>query len=83
MKGIWVEVKVLPRPEVLDVQGRASIQTLQQNGKSIEDCRYGKCIRLQVEAKDEKSAHEKVKEIAEFVLYNPLTETYELKVISP
>ena len=82
MKEICVEVKVLPKSEILDVQGRAIVQTLQQNGKSIQDCRYGKCIRLLVKAVDEKSAEEKVKEMAEMVLYNPLTETYEMKVIS-
>ena len=58
---LWVEVKVLPRPEVLDVQGRAIVQTLEQNGKAVKECRYGKCIRLQVEAENPESAKEKVK----------------------
>ena len=80
--NVWIEVKVLPRPEILDVQGRAIMQTLEQNQKAVKDCRYGKCIRLSVTAKNEAEAKDKVKEIAEFILYNPLTETYELKVIS-
>lgn len=82
MKEICVEVKILPKPEILDVQGRAVVQTLKQNGKPIQDCRYGKCIHLQLKAEDERSAMDQAQKIAELVLYNPLTETYEMKVIS-
>ena len=80
--NIWIEVKVLPRAEILDVQGRAIMQTLEQNQKAVKDCRYGKCIRLSVTAESTTEAKNKVKEMAEFILYNPLTETYELSVIS-
>ena len=79
--SIWIEVKVLPRPEVLDVQGRAVMQTLQQNDKPVQSCRYGKCIHLEVNTDDASVAKQKVKEMADFVLYNPLTETYVLEVI--
>ena len=82
MKNIWVEVTVLPRSEVLDVQGRAITQTLQENGQSVQDCRYGKCVQLNIKADNEKLAFAKAKEIAEFVLYNPLTETYHLRAVS-
>lgn len=80
--NVLVEVKVLPRPEILDVQGRAIMQTLEQNDRPVKDCRYGKCIHLSIEAESVEKAKEKVKQMAEFVLYNPLTETYELSVIS-
>lgn len=80
--NVLIEVKVLPRPEILDVQGRAIMQTLEQNQQSVEDCRYGKCIRLSVSAENVEKAKDKAKKIAEFILYNPLTETYELSVIS-
>ncbi len=79
--SVWVEVKILPRPEILDVQGRAVMQMLQQNEKPVESCRYGKCIHLEVDADDISSAKQKVKEMADFVLYNPLTETYTVEVI--
>ena len=79
--SVWVEIKVLPRPEVLDVQGRAIMQILQQNQKPVENCHYGKCIHLEVEADDDHSAKKKVKEMVDFVLYNPLTETYTIEVI--
>ena len=80
--NVWIEVKVLPRPEILDVQGRAIMQTLEQNQQTVKDCRYGKCIRLLITAENVEKAKDKVKEMAEFILYNPLTETYELNVIS-
>ena len=80
--NVLIEVKVLPRPEILDVQGRAIMQTLEQNDQFVKDCRYGKCIQLSVQAENEEKAKAQVKKIAEFILYNPLTETYELNVIS-
>ena len=79
--SIWIEVKILPRPEVLDVQGRAVMQTLKQNDKPIQNCRYGKCIHLEIDTKDISVAKQKVKEMADFVLTNPLTETYTLEAI--
>ena len=75
-----VGVKVLPRPEVLDSQGRAVERVLNQNGKEVQSCRVGKYIQLEVNAKSVEQARAQVKEIAEFVLYNPLIETYELEI---
>lgn len=76
-----IGVKILPRKEVLDTQGRAVQRTLQQNGKALNTCRVGKYIQLDVDAKDQEQALAQAKEIAEFVLYNPLIETYELEVL--
>ena len=75
-----IGVKILPRPEVLDTQGRAVAQTLAEHGKPVEQCRVGKYVEVDVEG-DEQTALAKVKELAEFVLYNPLIETYELEVV--
>ena len=75
-----VGVKVLPRKEVLDTQGRAVERVLNQNGHPVTGCQVGKFIQLDVEASNANEAQEKVKEIAEYVLYNPLIETFELEV---
>lgn len=80
-KGTWFEVKILPRPEILDVQGRAVMKTLEQNGKPVKSCRVGKCIRLHISDENSKTAEEKANDIAKTILHNPLIETYELKVI--
>lgn len=76
-----IGVKILPRNEVLDTQGRAVEKTLYQHGKTLEGCRVGKYVQLNIEEEDKEKALAKAKEITEFVLYNPLIETYELEVV--
>lgn len=76
-----VGVKVLPRPEVLDSQGRAVVQTLTEHGRKIDHCRVGKYIELDIEGSDKNAVLKQAKELAEFVLYNPLIETFELEVV--
>ena len=76
-----IGVKILPKNEVLDTQGRAVESTLKAHNRAVAQCRVGKYVQLDVDGADEKAALAKAKEIAEFVLYNPLIETYELEVI--
>ncbi|MBC86500.1 MAG: phosphoribosylformylglycinamidine synthase [Bdellovibrionaceae bacterium] len=76
-----VGVKVLPRPEVLDSQGRAVEKTLSHHQLKINQCVMGKYVVLDVDATDEKEALEQAKKITEFVLYNPLVESFEMEVI--
>jgi len=78
---VKIGVKVLPRKEVLDSQGRAVEKTLQQSGHKLSQCRVGKYIEIDVDEKDEQKALARATEMCEFVLYNPLTENYELEVI--
>ena len=66
---------------MLDIQGRAVESTLKSNGRTVEQCRVGKYVQLEIGEKDESKALAKAKEIAEFVLYNPLIETFELEVV--
>ena len=76
-----IGVRILPRNEVLDTQGRAVERTLMQNGKDLKACRVGKFVQLDIEENDQERALAKAKEITEFVLYNPLIETYELEIL--
>lgn len=76
-----IGVKILPKNEVLDTQGRAVEGTLKIHGKAVSRCRVGKYVQLDIGESDESKALAKAKEIAEFVLYNPLIETYELEVV--
>jgi len=75
-----VGVKILPRKEVLDSQGRAVERMLKQSGKCVLHCRVGKYVELDIDAKDKKDAEAKVKDMAAYVLYNPLIETYEVEL---
>lgn len=82
MSQIRVGVKVLPKPEVLDTQGRAVEATLKEGGLKLEQCRVGKYIEVLVEASHQEEALAQVKKMAEYVLYNPLIENFELEVKS-
>lgn len=72
-------LKILPRPEVLDTQGRAVEMTLRGHGHELSSCRVGKYIVLDVPATDPGKAKEQAKAMAENGLYNPLIEVYELE----
>jgi phosphoribosylformylglycinamidine synthase subunit PurS len=76
-----IGVKILPKNEVLDTQGRAVEGTLKAHGRAVEQARVGKYVQLEIGETDETKALAKAKEIAEFVLYNPLIETFELEVV--
>jgi phosphoribosylformylglycinamidine synthase PurS subunit len=78
---VKIGVKILPKNEVLDTQGRAVAHTLQNHGKAVQQCRVGKYVQLEVNETDPAKALAKAKEITEFVLYNPLIENFELEVI--
>ncbi len=81
-----IGVRIMPKNEVLDSQGRAVERTLKQNKKAfaekLKGCRVGKYVLLEVDEADKSKAIARATEIAEFVLYNPLTETYEIEVLS-
>lgn len=78
---IKIGVKVMPRKEVLDTQGRAVENTLRQTGQSVSACRVGRYVVLEFNDGDSAAAMSKAKEIAENVLHNPLIENYELETI--
>jgi phosphoribosylformylglycinamidine synthase len=72
-------VKVMPRDVILDTQGRAVEQTLKAHDFKLQQCRVGKYIEVEVGAHDEAQGREMVRQMAEFVLYNPLIETFEIQ----
>lgn len=72
-------IKVLPKPEVLDTQGRAVQSTLSHHGFTLAQCSVGKYIVLDVEASDPETGMAQAKAMAEKGLYNPLIENYELE----
>lgn len=76
-----IGVRVMPRKEVLDSQGRAVEGTLRSHDFSLNSCRVGKYVVLELESKEEKTALAEAKKMAEFVLHNPLIETFELEVL--
>ena len=80
---ITVAVKILPRKEVLDIEGRAIAKTLKRQGHALEHCHYGKLILLTIKAESPNEALKKAEKMAQAVLCNKLVETYELEIGSP
>jgi phosphoribosylformylglycinamidine synthase PurS subunit len=76
-----IGMRILPKKEVLDSQGRAVEQTLRSHGFAIEHCRVGKYLEIEVAENSVDQACAKVRAMADFVLYNPLIETYELEAV--
>jgi phosphoribosylformylglycinamidine synthase PurS subunit len=74
-----IGVRVMLKPEVLDVEGRAVADTLSRDGEPVQDCRVGKYIVLDLPERDFATAKEKAIRIAKSVLANPLIESYELE----
>ena len=72
-------LKILPKPEVLDTQGRAVQSTLKSHGFDLSECHVGKYIVLEVNESDGARAKEVAIAMAEKGLYNPLIENYELE----
>ena len=76
-----VGVKIMPRDVILDTQGRAVEHLLKQHGKELSSCRVGRYVQLDLPENAESEALAKARDIAEFVLHNPLIEKYELEVL--
>lgn len=67
-------IKVMPKKDVLDSQGRATEKVLSQAGFELSSCKVGKFIELETEA-----SAEEIKKMADYVLYNPLIEEIQIK----
>jgi len=74
-------LKILPRPEVLDTQGRAVEMSLKGNGHKLSSCRVGTYIVVDVDAETLEDGKTKAVAMAENGLYNPLVEVYELETL--
>ncbi|MDR3165348.1 MAG: phosphoribosylformylglycinamidine synthase subunit PurS [Synergistaceae bacterium] len=81
MKRYKVDVTVLPKDGVLDIQGKAVERTLRQSGyESVGDVRVGRYIRFVVEADGEAEAGAIVDSVSDDLLANGLIESYAYKM---
>lgn len=76
-----IGVKVMPRKEILDTQGRAVEHILRENGQNLKACTVGRYIVLDLPDSSKEAALAQAKKMAETVLYNPLLETFELEAL--
>ena len=76
-----VQIKVMPLKELLDPQGKAVLNGLENLGlKGVSSVRVGKNISLQIEAKTEEDAKLIAEEAAKKLLANQVMEYYKVEV---
>ncbi|MFN4081593.1 MAG: phosphoribosylformylglycinamidine synthase subunit PurS [Saprospiraceae bacterium] len=71
------KIEVMPRPELLDPQGKAVLNNLSHlDIDGVSDVRVGRLIRMELEARDEAGARAQVEAAGSKLLANPIVETY-------
>ncbi len=72
-------VYITPKRGVLDPQGQAALQALKALGyEEVDDVRIGKYIILSL--KDDGGREERVREMCEKLLANPIIEDYQISM---
>jgi phosphoribosylformylglycinamidine synthase PurS subunit len=80
---VKVEVRVFPRPDVLDPQGKAIAAALARLGhRAVKDVRAGKIFFLEVEGPDSATVEKDARRMAEELLANTVIEGYDVRVVS-
>jgi phosphoribosylformylglycinamidine synthase len=78
-----VVVDVMPKPEILDPQGKAVHGALPRLGfTGVSEVRQGKRFELQVDGEVTDAVLAQVDEMAEKLLSNPVIENYTVRVES-
>jgi phosphoribosylformylglycinamidine synthase subunit PurS len=81
MPTFQVEVRVMPRPSLLDPQGEAVLRALDALGfERVGTVRVGKAITLNVTAASAAEAEAEARSMCERLLANPVTEDFTLRV---
>ena len=76
-----VIVSVMPKPEILDPQGKAVHRALPRLGfTGVTDVRQGKRFELEVEGEVTEARLAEINDLAERLLSNPVIEDYEVVV---
>jgi phosphoribosylformylglycinamidine synthase subunit PurS len=76
-----IEVRVTPRPGLLDPEGKAIQHALTSLGYAgAGDVRVGKLIELDLQAASEEAALETARLMCRRLLANPVTEDYDVRV---
>ena len=72
-------INVRFKNSVLEPQGQAVLLSLKESGfTGIETIRVGKHIEVSIEANNKEEADQKLRDITEKLLYNPVMETAEI-----
>ena len=78
-----VVVDVMPKPEILDPQGKAVQGALPRLGfTGVSEVRQGKRFELEIEGEATEERLAEVHQMAETLLSNPVIEDYAVRVVS-
>lgn len=76
-----VQVRITPRPGILDPQGETIGRALDTLGyEGVEDVRMGRLISMRVEADNEAAARSSVTEMCERLIANPIIEDFAILI---
>ena len=79
-----VVVDVMPKPEILDPQGKAVLGALPRLGFSgVTEVRQGKRFELEIEGELTDEVVAEVRKMAETLLSNPVIEDFTVSVETP
>ncbi len=82
MSQYRLEIRVKPRPGLLDPQGKAVHHSLNSLGwEGVHDVRVGKAIYIDLDAESEDAALEAAETMCRKLLANPVTEDFEVSVV--
>ncbi len=77
-----VVVDVMPKPEILDPQGKAVLGALPRLGfEGVTEVRQGKRFELEIDGELTESRLAEVEQMAETLLSNPVIEDYAVRVL--
>jgi len=78
-----LEIRVKPRPGLLNPEGKAIHHALNSLGWSgISDVRVGKVIYVDLDAASAEAAREAAEAMCRKLLANPVTESFEVAMVS-
>ena len=78
-----VVVDVMPKPEILDPQGKAVLGALPRLGfEGVTEVRQGKRFELEIDGELTDDRLAEVEQMAETLLSNPVIEDYAVRVLS-
>lgn len=81
MSRFTVEVRVTPRPGLLDPEGKAIQHALGSLGyDGVASTRVGTLIVMEMEADEEKDARDRAEEMCRKLLANPVTQDFRIRI---
>lgn len=73
-------VSIRLKPAILDPQGKAVLNSLQQLGyDEVKSVRIGKLIELELTSSDDTDLKQRLDELSRRLLTNPLMETFDIE----